>query len=81
MNGTFIGKSAYFITVFCVQETNFRIGDILDYYLYRKILKISPSAYIFQRLFLRGLFLEGLLLGGAYLQREICISKSMGLAI
>ena len=27
---------------------------------YRKIPKISPGAYIFQRPFLRGLFLEGL---------------------
>ena len=27
---------------------------------YRKILKISPGAYIFQRPFLRGLFSEGL---------------------
>ena len=37
---------------------------------YRKIPKISPGAYIFQRLFLRGLFMEG-----------ICVSKSMGLAL
>ena len=29
---------------------------------YRKIPKISPGAYIFQRPFLRGLFLEGLAL-------------------
>ena len=29
--------------------------------LYRKIPKISPRAYIFQRPFLRGLFLEGLI--------------------
>ena len=41
---------------------------------YRKIPKISPGAYIFQRPFLRDLFLEGLLFGGAYLMREICIS-------
>ena len=34
---------------------------------YRKIPKISPGAYIFQRPFLRGLFLEGLIFGGAYL--------------
>ena len=32
----------------------------LHYCLYRKIPKISPGAYIFQRPFLRGLFLEGL---------------------
>ena len=48
---------------------------------YRKILKISPGAYIFQRPFSRGLFLEGLIFGGAYLWREICISKSIGLAL
>ena len=48
---------------------------------YRKILKISPRAYIFQRPFLRGLFLEGLIFGGAYLRREICVSKSIGLAL
>ena len=32
----------------------------------RKILKISPGAYIFQRPFLRGLFLEGLMYGGKF---------------
>ena len=47
---------------------------------YRKIPKISPGAYIFQRPFLRGLFLEGLIFGGAYLRREICVSKPIGLA-
>ena len=48
---------------------------------YRKLPKISPGACIFQRLFLRGLFLEGFIFGGAYLQREICVSKSIGLAL
>ena len=48
---------------------------------YRKIPKISAGAYIFQRPFLRGLVLEGLIFGGAYLQREICVSKSIGLAL
>ena len=48
---------------------------------YRKIPKISPGVYIFQRPFLRGLFLEGLIFGGAYLQRAICVSKSIGLAL
>ena len=33
---------------------------------YRKILKICPGAYIFQRPFLRGLFLEGLIYGGKF---------------
>ena len=48
---------------------------------YRKISKISPGAYIFQRPFLRSLFLEGLIFGGAYLRREICVYKSIGLAL
>ena len=46
-----------------------------------KIPKIRPGAYIFQRLFLRGLFLEGLIFGRAYLRGEICVSKSIGLAL
>ena len=45
---------------------------------YRKIPKISPGDYIFQRPFLRGLFLEGLIFGGAYLRRETCVSESIG---
>ena len=47
---------------------------------YRKIPKISPGAYIFQRPFLRGLLLEGPIFGGAYVRREICVIKSIGLA-
>ena len=43
---------------------------------YHKIPKISPGAYIFQSPFLRGLFLEELIYGG-----EICVSKSIGLAL
>ena len=45
---------------------------------YRQIPKISLGAYILQTPFLRGLFLEGLVFGGAYLRREICVSKSIG---
>ena len=45
-----------------------------------KVPKIRPAAYIFQRPFLRGLFLEALIFGGAYLWREISVSKSIGLA-
>ena len=55
-----------------------RLGVALKY---RKIPKISPGAYIFQRPLLRGLFLEGLIFGGAYLRRETCVSKSIGLAL
>ena len=46
----------------------------------RKIPKIRPRAYTFQRPFLRGLFLEGPVFRGAYVRREICVSKSIGLA-
>ena len=49
--------------------------------VYSKIPKIRPGAYIFQRPFLRGLFLEGLIFGGAYLRREICVSKSIGVVL
>ena len=37
-----------------------------SYVKYRKIPKISPGAYIFQRPFLTGLFLEGLIYGGNF---------------
>ena len=50
---------------------------------YRKIPKIGPRVYIFQRPFLSGLYTEGKLrfkIGQAYTGREICISKSIGLA-
>ena len=33
---------------------------------YRKIPKIRPGAYIFQRPFLRGLYSEGLMYGGKF---------------
>ena len=46
----------------------------------RKIPKISPEAYIFQRPFLRGLLLDGLMFGGAYLLREIFVYKSIRVA-
>ena len=58
-----------------------RTQSLLRWVRYRKIPKISPGAYILQRPFLRGLFLEGLIFGGAYLRREICVSKSIGLAL
>ena len=50
------------------------------FHVYRKIPKISPGAYIFQRPFLKGLFLEGLIFGGSYARREICVSKSIKVA-
>ena len=48
---------------------------------HRKIPKISPGAYIFQSPFLRGLFLEGLIFGGAYMRREMCVTKSARLIL
>ena len=50
-----------------------------QYLNYRKIPKISPGS--FQRPILRGLFLEGFIFGGTYIGREICVSKSIGLAL
>ena len=47
---------------------------------YCKIPKKSPGVYVFQRLFLRSLFLEVPIFRGAYVPREICVSKSIGLA-
>ena len=49
-------------------------------FYYRKIPKISPGAYIFQRPVLRGLFLERLILGRTYAQKEIYVSKSIKVA-
>ena len=48
---------------------------------YRKIPKITPGTYIFQRPFLRGLFFEGLIFGGPYKRREVCVSKSARLIL
>ena len=70
LNGKKCGK----VRVYVTGQIKFRLK-------YRKIPKISPGAYILQRPFLRGLFLEGLIFRGAYLQREICVSKSIGLAL
>ena len=44
-------------------------------------ITVKFRAYIFQRPFLRGLFLEGLIFRGGFLWKEICISKSIGLAL
>ena len=51
---------------------------IIDKRSYRKIPKISPGVYIFQRSFLRGLFLEGLIFGGAYVRREFAFQNRLG---
>ena len=48
---------------------------------YRKIPKISPGAYIFQRPFLRGLFWRGLYSEGLIYGGKFCVSKLTGLAL
>ena len=46
---------------------------------YCKIPKISPGAYIFQRLFLRGSFLEGLIFGrGLTTGENLCFKNRLG---
>ena len=51
-------------------EQELTSGGILSYIshidTFRKIPKISPRAYIFQRPFLRGLYSEGLIYGGKF---------------
>ena len=69
-----------FIIRFSFSPTTEFIFDVFTCTKYRKIPKISPGAYICQRPFLRGLFLEGLISEGLYVRREICVSKSIGLA-
>ena len=77
------GYHAYFkySTVSVGELMMWEIEENIDHDKYSKIPKISPGDYTFQRPFLRGLFLEGLIFGGAYLRREICVSKSIGLAL
>ena len=60
----YVSGSVEFFNLFYIWS----IGNGLEIFRdsYRKIAKISPGAYIFQRPFLRGLFLEGLIIGEAY---------------
>ena len=44
----------------------------------RKIPKISPGAYIFQRPFLRELFLEGLIFGGFIYGEKTAFQNRLG---
>ena len=70
--GYFLKSPRFFNLDYC---SYFKDGLICVNFLckYRKIPKISPGAYIFQRPFLRGLFLEELIFGGANKRREVCI--------
>ena len=70
MNGVAIATTARFI---CTVSNG----------KHRKVPKISHAAYIFQRSFQRVIFLEDLIFGGAYVyvQREIYVSKLIGLSL
>ena len=47
----------------------------------RKIPKINPGPYMFQRPILGGYFFEKLIFGGAYIRREALVSKSARLIL
>ena len=47
------------------------VCSLLPTVKYRKIPKISPGAFIFQRPFLRGLYSEGLIFREAYIRRGL----------
>ena len=85
LNGRFHTRDGLSVFKICQNWRTNRCIKSETYYLsdtnYRKIPKISPGAYIFQRPFLSGLFFEGLIFGGAYLRREISVSKSIELAL
>ena len=70
----------YFLNGNVVMVLSQNIGRDSFNSTYRKIPKISPGTYIFQRPFLRSLFLERLIIVWAYVRREISVSKSIGLA-
>ena len=48
------------------QDRKPRLSFRVAVYIYRKIPKMSPGAYIFQRPFLRGLYSEGLMYRGKF---------------
>ena len=75
------GKKAEAVAIMKAHIGSLLYNSMVPVKKYHKIPEISPGVYVFERPFLRGLFLEGLIFGGAYVQREICVSKSTGLAI
>ena len=89
-NPTFVDKFGFSdpkrnLLSWCFDSRTVVLFSFLPSYLsrnvtYRKIPKISPRSYIFQRPFLSGLFLDGLIFVTAYVRREVCVSKSIGLA-
>ena len=70
LEGYFNDKRCFTIKIAIAKEfetlhkQNFMV--IINYASDRKIPKISPGAYIFQRPLLRGLFFEGIMLGGKF---------------
>ena len=50
----------------CITIKDEAFKRVLIVFTYRKIPKISPGAYIFERPFWRSLFLEGLIYGGKF---------------
>ena len=64
-----------FTSVSCIGPIDVDIDRCI--YRYGKNSEISPGASVFQRPFVRGLYSGWR--GGAYLQREICVSKSVRL--
>ena len=65
-----VNKTRFFFLLLC--------GCVVQHLGYRKIPKISPGAYIFQRPFLKGLNLKGLIFGGAFLRKEVCVLNRLG---
>ena len=67
-------QKLYHLGMYRINSINYSVLILLLVYMYnvdpiiRKILKICPRAYIFQRPLLRGLF------GGAYYRREAAIN-------
>ena len=67
MKGEGMGQFVFVVVVFLWMRENLLTDrTVWQSAAYRKILKISPGAYIFHRPFLRGLFLEGLIYGGKF---------------
>ena len=58
---------SYPVLPFGIIACTFFPTTFLEIAVYRKIPKISPGAFIFQRPFFKGLFLEGLIFGRVYL--------------
>ena len=82
--GYFLIVSRKSISVYCIptRDTHITRDICMGIHISRGYTyHCDTGGYIFQRPFLRGLFLEGLIFGGAYMWREICVSKSIELAL